>query len=314
MNPLRDSLSSYLAMRRALGFPLHRQGKALLKFVIFAEESKALYITTALALEWAQMPASSQPATWAGRLRDVRGFARYMSAIDPRTEVPPANFLPHSPKRAQPYIYTDEEIRNLMAAALSLPICPCWPSASVLKNQTYYSLIGLLAVTGMRIGEAIGLRIKNVDFAAGVLTVEGAKFGKSRLVPLHPSTLKVLSEYKSHRDEYLQGRHSDYFFINKVGKSLDQAEVRRTFYRVSRKCGLRGKRAKKGPRIHDLRHRFAVQTLLLWYRNGDDVERLLPVLSTYLGHVHVSDTYWYLTAYPELMGHAVKRLQKRWEV
>ncbi len=166
----------------------------------------------------------------------------------------------------------------------------------------------------MRIGEAIGLRIKNVDFAAGVLTIQGAKFGKLFGAFGYCPTLKVLSEYKSHRDEYLQGCHSDYFFINKVGKALDQGAVRRTFYRLSRRCGLRGKRAKKGPRIHDFRHRFAVQTLLLWYRNGDDVERLLPVLSTYLGHVHVSDTYWYLTAYPELMGQAVKRLQKRWEV
>jgi integrase len=301
-------------MRRALGFPLHRQGKALLDFVTFAEQKRAKYITASLALEWAQKPATAQPATWAGRLGNVRGFARYMSAIDPRTEVPPSNLLPHSPKRARPYIYTEEEIQSLMTAALALPICHCWPAASLLKNQTYYCLIGLLAVTGMRISEAIGLKMKNVDLIEGVLRIDAAKLGKSRLVPLHASTLKVLSRYKSHRDQFLQGDHAEYFFINMVGKALDPGTVRRTFYMLSRQSGLRGQRAKQGPRIHDLRHRFAVQTMLHWYRNGDDVERLLPVLSTYLGHVHVNDTYWYLTAYPELMGRAVERLEKRWEV
>jgi integrase len=233
--------------------------------------------------------------------------------MDPRTEIPPDDLLPHSPNRARPYLYSEREIESLMAAALNLPICPNWPTASLLKRQTYYCLIGLLSVTGMRISEAINLKIQNVDLSSGVLTIEGAKHGKSRMVPLHASTITALSAYKSCRDEYLQDRSADCFFINKVGALLDQGTVRRTFYELSRQTGLRGKRSKSGPRIHDLRHRFAIETLVNWYRNGEDVERKLPVLSTYLGHVHVRDTYWYLTAYPELMGHAVARLEQRWE-
>jgi len=313
MNTLRESLGNYLSLRRALGFTLLRSGKALFNFVEFAELNDAQYITVSLALEWAQKPVSAKPATWAARLGYVRMFARYLSAFDPRTEIPPDDLLPHSPKRARPYLYSEREIEKLMAAALNLPICGNWPRASLLKRQTYYCLIGLLSVTGMRISEAVNLKMQNVDLATGILTIEGAKHGKSRMVPLHTSTLTALSAYKSSRDEYLQGRSAEHFFINKTGASLDQGTVRRTFYELSRQTGLRGKRSSSGPRIHDLRHRFAIETLVNWYRSGEDVERKLPVLSTYLGHVHVSDTYWYLTAYPELMGHAVARLERRWE-
>jgi integrase/recombinase XerD len=319
MSSLRKHLTNYLSMRRALGFKLRRPAKALAKFIVFLEQHGALYITTSMALQWAQQPCSAQPATWAARLSNVRGFARYVSAFDPRTEIPPADLLPHQPKRIQPYLYTDEEIQQLMEAALSLSVCPDWPAGSMLKRQTYYCLIGLLAVTGMRISEATNLRIKNVDLLQGVITIEGAKLGKSRLVPLHASTVKALTEYSSSSNKYLRDHSDGYFFINRVGRSLDQGTVRRIFYELSYKVGLRrkqkrsGKSPNKGPRIHDLRHRFAVQTMLRWYQNGDDVERKLPVLSTYLGHVHVSDTYWYLTAYPELMGHVIKRLEQRWE-
>lgn len=313
MNSLRESLGNYLSMRRALGFTLLRSGKALFNFVAFAELNGAQYITTSLALTWAQQPAAAKPATWAARLGYVRMFARYLSAIDSRTEVPPEDLLPHSPTRARPYLYSEREVEELMAAALKLPVCPNWPAASLLKRQTYYCLIGLLSVTGMRISEAVNLRMQDVDWSTGVLTIEGAKHGKSRMVPLHPSTVTALSSYKTSRDQYLQGQSAACFFINKVGASLDHGTVRRTFYQLSRQTGLRGKRSKKGPRIHDFRHRFAIETLVNWYRNGEDVERKLPVLSTYLGHVHVSDTYWYLTAYPELMGRAVACLERRWE-
>jgi Site-specific recombinase XerD len=241
-------------MRRALGFTLLRSGKALLNFVEFAELSGAEYITISLALEWAQKPVSVKPATWASRLGYVRMFARYLSAFDPRTEIPPDDLLPHSPKRARPYLYSEREIEKLMAAALNLPICSNWPRASLLKRQTYYCLIGLLSVTGMRISEAINLKMKNVDLATGMLTIEEAKHGKSRMVPLHASTVLALSAYKASRDEYLQGLSASYFFINKVGASLDQGTVRRTFYELSRQTGLRGKRSSSGPRIHDLRH------------------------------------------------------------
>lgn len=319
MKSLREHLSDYLSLRRSLGFKLLRQGKALANFVTFLEQRRALYITVSTALEWAQQPCIAQRATWAGRLSTVRGFAGYISAFDPRTEIPPADLLPHQPKRAQPYLYTNLEIQQLMAAALSLPVCPNWPKSSLLKRQTYYCLIGLLAVTGMRISEVTNLKIKNVDLDEGVITIEGAKLGKSRLVPLHASTVKALLAYSAIRSAHLPEQPNGYFFINQVGKLLDQGTIRNTFYALSHKVGLRAKPKRrtdqpcKGPRIHDFRHRFAVHTLLRWYRSGEDVERKLPVLSTYLGHVHVSDTYWYLTAYPELMSHAVERLERRWE-
>jgi integrase len=237
----------------------------------------------------------------------VRCFARYRSAIDPQTEIPPQKLLPYRPKRAQPYLYTDQEIEQLLEAALRLP------PADGLRRWIYHALLGLLAVSGLRISEAIGLKLEDVDLSEGLLTVRGAKLGKSRLVPLHASTRQVLANYKSRRNDFLAGRSASYFFISQRCNHLDLGEVHRTFYLLSRQIGLRDPDSSSGPRLHDFRHRFAVETLLRWYRAGEDVERRLPVLSTYLGHVHVSDTYWYLTACPELMGLAVKRLERRWE-
>jgi integrase len=309
MNTLREAVTDYLAMRRALGFKLRLAGVALFDFVSFLETRDTAYVTTLLSLEWAQQPSSVQPALWAQRLCWVRGFARFRSATDARTEIPPLGLLPHQPKRARPYLYTDAEIQKLLEAARKIE-----PASVVLKRQTYYCLLGLLAVTGMRLGEAIDLKMTNVDLVAGILKLEGTKFGKSRLVPLHSSTQKVLSDYKSCRDKFLNGRPAIYFFINNVGKRLDPGSVHRNFYLLSRQIGIREPDSGRGPRLMDFRHLFAVKTLLQWYRNGEDAERRLPILSTYLGHVHVSDTYWYLTAFPELMGAAVKRLEQHWEV
>jgi integrase len=307
MNTLRESVADYLAMRRGLGFKLSEAGKGLLDFVSFLEQRGAASITTSLALEWAQQPSSAQPAEWARRLSMVRCFARYRSAIDPQTEIPSPKLLPYRPKRAQPYLYTDQEIEQLLEAALRLP------PADGLRRWIYHALLGLLAVSGLRISEAIGLKLEDVDLSEGLLTVRGAKLGKSRLVPLHASTRQVLANYKSRRNDFLAGRSASYFFISQRGNHLDLGDVHRTFYLLSRQIGLRDPDSSSGPRLHDFRHRFAVETLLRWYRAGEDVERRLPVLSTYLGHVHVSDTYWYLTACPELMGLAVKRLERRWE-
>jgi len=309
VNTLREAVEDYLAMRRSLGFKLYDAGKGLLNFVSFLEQQAASYVTTSLALKWAQQPSSAQPAEWARRLSYVRGFSRHRSATDSRTEIPPWGLLPHQPKRARPYLYKDEEIRHLLDAALSLS-----PAGS-LRPWTYHCLFGLLAVSGLRISEAIGLKTEDVDLSEGVLTVRGAKFGKSRLVPLHASSKKVLSDYKCHRDRSLAGRPASSFFVShQRGSRLDGGDVRRTFYQLSRQIGLRGPASSHGPRLHDFRHRFAVETLLQWYRSGEDVECRLPVLSTYLGHVHVADTYWYLTACPELMGQALGRLEQRWEV
>ena len=306
MNTLREALQSYLAMRRALGFKLSDAGPALSDFVAFLERNRKSYITIRLALKWAQK-TGARPERWAHRLTYIRGLARYRSATDPRTEIPPWSLLPFRSRRAQPYLYTDDEIRLLLKASLGLS------PTDALRRWTYYSLLGLLAVSGLRISEALSLRLSDVDLQDAVLTIHGTKFGKSRLVPLHPSAQRVLSRYKSRRNRYLDGRTtSDFFFVTKRGTKLDKNNVRRTFHALSRQTCLRGEFDSRGPRLHDFRHRFAIQTLLHWYRSGDDVERLLPVLSTYLGHVRPDDTYWYLTACPELMGQAVKRLERRW--
>jgi integrase/recombinase XerD len=309
VNTLREAVEDYLAMRRSLGFKLHDAGKGLLNFVSFLEQQASSFVSTSLALKWAQQPSSAQPAEWARRLSYVRGFSQYRSATDSRTEIPPWSLLPHRPKRAKPYLYKGEEIRHLLEAAFSLS-----PAGS-LRPWTYHCLFGLLAVSGLRISEAIGLKTEDVDLSEGILTVRGTKFGKSRLVPLHASSQKVLFDYKRHRDRSLAGRLASSFFVShQRGSRLDGGDVRRTFYHLSRQIGLRGAASSHGPRLHDFRHRFAVETLLQWYRSGEDVECRLPLLSTYLGHVHVTDTYWYLTACPELMGQALGRLEQRWEV
>jgi integrase len=259
-----------------------------------------------MALQFATQHQHQQPAQWAARLRVVRGFARYRSGEDPLTQIPPLGLLPYRAPRARPYLYSAAEIRKLLRAALHLR------SLATLKPWTYYCLFGLLATTGMRISEALNLQIKDIDWFEGILTIHGAKFGKSRWVPLHPSTRKVLSAYAKRRDCLLEKKPVSHFFVSNRGTRLDGGDVRRTFYQLSRQVGLRDVSASHGPRLHDFRHRFAVQTLLRWYRKGADVERLLPVLSTYLGHAHVTDTYWYLTNTPELMGAAGQRMEKRW--
>lgn len=306
MTTINQSIRDYLALRRNLGFKLRDAGRYLAKFAVFLEARSATHITVALALEWAQESPSAQPATCAQRLGYVRGFARYHVASDPQTEIPPSGLLPFRPSRAQPYLYSEEDIAGLLQCALELP------TAGGLRPWTYHCLFGLLSVTGLRIGEAIRLKAEDVDLQAGVLTVRGTKFGKSRLVPIHPSAGKVLEQYRARREIFLAGRVASTFFITRYGNPLDIGDIHRTFYQLSRRLGLRGATASHGPRLHDFRHRFAVQTLLRWYRSGEDVERRMPMLSTYLGHVHVADTYWYLSACPELMGLAVARLEQRW--
>ncbi|HIA54794.1 MAG TPA: integrase [Candidatus Melainabacteria bacterium] len=308
MNTLREAATDYIAMRRNLGYKLKPAGIGLSSFVEFMEKKGAAWITTRLALEWAQNPAHIQPSGWAQRLGWVRGFARYRSAMDGRTEIPPSHLLPYRPSRANPHLYTQKEIQSLLTAALNIP------QAHGLSRFTYYCLFGLLAVSGMRISEVLNLRVDEVDLENGVLTINGAKFGKSRLIPLHGSTKEVLRDYKLRRDTFLKGRPSAFFFISRAGNKLLVRIVEAQFLRLSRRIGLRSPKDESGPRIHDFRHCFAIDTLLRWYRSGKDAEQRLPLLSTYLGHVNVANTYWYLTACPELLGEAVKRLERRWEV
>ncbi|CAN5447263.1 tyrosine-type recombinase/integrase [soil metagenome] len=307
MNTMREAVKEYLSMRRALGFKMHEAGVGLFRFVTFLEQKHSSHITAALAMEWAQQPTTVQPLEWARRLSFVRGFARYRSAFDPMTEIPECEILPYRPKRARPYLYKEKEILDLIEAALTLA------PVNGFRGYTYYCLLGFLSVTGVRLGEALGLHIEDVDLAEGIITIRGAKFGKSRLVPLHASTVAVLASYKIKRNEFLKGRSATYFFISMRGNRLDQGQVRKTFYSLLHQIGIPKPGGYVGARLHDFRHVFAIETMKRWYRSGEDVERRLPVLSAYLGHVHVSDTYWYLTACPELMGQSVNLLEQRWE-
>ena len=307
MKSLQNAIEDYIALRRSLGFKLDDMAADLTKFASFLEQRAAPYITTALALEWATQSTNHLPSHWARRLGFVRVFARHWSATDPRTEIPPAGLLPFRAQRARPYLYTEQEIQRLLAAAKSLS------PASGLRPWTYHCLFGLLAVSGLRISEAIKLERQDVDFYQGVLTIRQTKFNKNRLIPLHASTRDVLSEYAEHRDRLVPNPSSSCFLLNDCGRCLERSAVRRTFYDLSRQIGLRGPADHTGPRIHDFRHRFALNTLIQWYRAGEDIERRLPVLSTFLGHAHVADTYWYLSIHPELMGLATERLEQRWE-
>jgi len=311
MNTLQQAVQEYLSLRRGLGFKLREAGKGLLDFVTFMEQHRAAYITQALALAWAQQPSNAQPAHWAQRLSFVRGFARHRSATDPRTQVPPQGLLPFQPGRARPYLYSDDEIRSLLRAALNMP---CLFERSALRPWTYHCLFGLLSVSGLRLGEARNLELQDVDLDAAVLTIRSGKFGKSRLVPLHASTCKVLADYIARRKRHWAARPvSSYLFVSNWGNRLDGGDIHRTFYALSRQIGLRGASDSHGPRLHDMRHAFATNTLVRWYKSDQDPERRLPMLSAYLGHVHVADTQWYLSGSPELMREAMRRLERRWE-
>ena len=246
MSPWRKAVEDYVEMRRSLGFKLLDAKVGLINFASFLEQRGAAHLTVSLALEWAQQKKTARPAEWARRLSFVRGFARHWSAHDSLTEIPPSSLLPYRPGRAHPYLYSDDEVRQLLQAARRLP------SAHGLRGLTYHCLLGLLAVTGLRISEARNLLTDDTDLNEGILTIRGAKFGKSRLVPIHPSTRTVLSDYASQRDRCL-ARRPETFFVSGRGTRLDGAEVRRTFYDLSRQIGLRGALDSHGPRLHDFR-------------------------------------------------------------
>jgi integrase/recombinase XerD len=238
----------------------------------------------------------------------VRGFARHRSATDSRTEIPPAGLLPYRSTRARPYLYTEKEVQQLLDAALALPVA--WPSTP-LRPRVFHCLIGLLSVTGLRISEALNLELGDVNLDEGILTIRGTKRGRWRLVPIHASTCAVLTDYLRRREAFFDHRVSSYVFVSRCGTRLDIGHVHRTFYALSRQTGLRALGSSNGPRLHDFRHRFAVQTLTRWYQSGEDVWRLMPVLSAYLGHIYVAGTYWYLSGSPELMAQAMDRLERR---
>jgi integrase/recombinase XerD len=307
MNPLCKAVDDYLELRRALGFKLRDYDVCLRELVSFLESKGSCCITTKLAVEFATQRERQKPVSWARQLGIVRGFALYQAGSDPTTEVPPQGLLPFKSQRARPYIYTEGEIRRLLEAALNLD------TPHKLQPWTYYCLFGLLAVSGMRLGETLDLKSNDVDWSESMLTIRNAKFGKSRLVPLHSSTRAVLLDYAERRDQTYAPRQVSYFFVSSHGTRLIATNVSKIFRQLCRQIGLRDPDAGNGPRIHDFRHRFAVETLLRWYRNGEEVSRRLPILSTYLGHANVTHTYWYLSNTPELMSTAAERLEARWK-
>lgn len=309
MTPLTQAVEDYLALRRSLGFKLREYGVCLHELVSFLGKRGAEHVTSALAVEYASSRADEKPVSWARRLTIIRGFAEYRSAADPATQVPHLRLLPFRSKRARPYLYSEDEIDRLLSAALTMV------SPHPLRQRTYHCLFGLLAVTGMRLGEALNLQPQDVDLAQGLLTIRRTKFDKNRLVTLHPSTCAVLREYGRLRDEtYTRRRRPVVFFFATIhGTRLNNSGVNMVFRDLSRQIGLRKPGGGPGPRLHDFRHRFAVETLLRWYRAGDEVTRRMPILSTYLGHGNVTGTYWYLTNTPELMAAAGSLLEARWK-
>ena len=306
MKRLEQALKDYLNIRRSLGYRLQKTEGLLRNFVAFLQAEGAPYITRELALRWATQPAKAEPSTWAGRLGTVRRFAIWHSAIEPRSEIPPTGLLPYRYHRKPPHIYSDEEIEKLLRRTQQLP------SPKGLRAHTYTTLFGLLLVTGMRVNEALGLDRLDVDLKLGIVHIRRTKFGKSRYVPVHPSTVEALKKYAESRDHIFPAPTAA-FFLSERGRRITASIVHYTFATLSQRIGLRAgaKGRGHGPRLMDMRHRFATRTLIHWYRAGLDVERELPKLATYLGHVHINYTYWYLEAVPELLQLATDRLIPR---
>jgi len=283
VSELAGHLRDYLKMRRALGFKLERPGEVLPQLVAYLEAAGARTLTAELAISWAQLPHGVQPITWAHRLGAARGFAAYLKTIDPATEIPARGVFPTKVDRRTPYLWSQADVCRLLAAARQL--------RPPLRAATYEALFGLVAACGIRLGEAIGLTRDDVDLSAGVLTIRDGKFGRWRLVPLHPTTTDALRSYADCRDRLCPRPRAAAFFLSSVGTAVLATGVHRTFNQLTTGIGLRT--ATTRPRIHDLRHSFAVRTLIDWHRCGLDVAGRLPMLSTYLGHVNPAGTYWY---------------------
>jgi integrase len=307
MTTLSQHVDDYLRLRRSFGYKLDEAARLLPRFATRLEGAGAEFVTIELAVAWALerevQPGSVVPAV---RLLVVRGFARYLAGVDPRTEIPPTGLIPFRRRRRPPFIYSDADIAALMEQAQRSIREP-------LRAATYHALIGLLAATGLRIGEAITLDRGDIDWTDGVLLVRESKFNKSRYVPLHDSTLQALRGYARQRDQLCPTRRDESFFVSLRGTRLYRCTVHATFRRLCQTAGV-GATAALPPRLHDLRHTLAVKTLLGWYRDGADVPSLLPVLSTYLGHRDPSYTYYYLSAAPQLLAHAAGLLDAAREV
>jgi integrase/recombinase XerD len=295
----------YIAMRRGLGYRPVRQEAYLRSFAGFLDRGGHHGpVPLAVSVDWAVSTSSTDPGARSLRLAVVRGFLRHCSCLDGATEVPPPGLLGPMYHRKPPHVYSDSEIATLLQGAAALT-----PHGG-LRPHCYVTLFCLLACTGLRISEALALCQDDVDLAQGVLTVRAGKGGRTRLVPLHPSALEPLQAYANHRDQYVDARtDSNAFFRTEHSDRLTYKAVNSTFTRLRRRLGWTAEGRTRTPRIHDLRHRMVVRRLQAWHAQGADVDRKIAVLATYLGHVLVSDVYWYLTAVPELMSIVADRFE-----
>lgn len=296
----------YLAERRGLGFDLVVPGTQVMAFARFIDESGYIGpLTNRVVLEWVQEKArKATPLTWARRLDILRPFARYLRRLDPATEFPdPAIFGP-AHRRLAPHIYTEQEIANLLAVARHLP-----PSGT-LRPATYETIFGLIAATGLRLSEALHLLCSDVDLDQALLTVRETKFRKSRHVPLHPTVVAALQRYLQVRAGYGNIGENALLFLSSSGSRLPKRTVHSVFEKLRRELGWAARGAYSEPRIHDLRHTFICRRVQLWHDRGTDIDNAVAALSTYVGHVKVSDTYWYLTGVPELMAIAGQHFER----
>jgi integrase len=289
---LGERVEEYLRLRRALGFRLQREGQVLAQFAEYLERQGAATVTTGHAIAWAQLPRGVHPVTWTHRLTAVRGFAAWLRTTDPAAEIPPCGVFPGQGRRPAPFIFSAGDIARVTAACASL--------RPAMRAATYTALFGLIAVTGIRVGEALAIPAGGIDLDAGLLPVMPAKSRCERILPLHPGTVEALADYAALRAR----RHPEAatFFVSDHGTALRQGPALIAFREACAAAGIQGR-----PRIHDLRHSFAVTTLLQWYRSGEDVAAQMPALSGYLGHVSPEGTYWYISAVPELMQLAAAR-------
>ncbi len=301
MKALRPALADYLRLRRALGYQLVRTEKLLNQFLDYLDAQQATRVTVELALDWAQLPDNSDGSWWAYRLAAVRGFAAFLHTLDPATEIPSTDLLPDRSHRASPYLYSTADVQALLTATGTL--------STPLRRATFSTLIALLAVTGMRVGEAMALDRSDIDANNNLLLVRQAKFGKTRELIVHPSTIKGLAEYARLRDQLAPASGSNAVLVSLAGTRLLYCNVHWTWQRLVHTAGLAARSSACRPRIHDLRHSFAVQSMLDAYDAGLDGQHRLTLISTYLGHVHPASTYWYLSASPELMAAAGQRLE-----
>ena len=298
---LRANVEEYLRIRRALGFQLDDHGRLLAAFIDHLERIGASTPTVDAALQWATAPQGVQPFRWKQRLSVVRGFARYLHGLDPAVPVPPSDLLVYRRRRPTPSVMSDSDITRLLSAASQRP--------RPLTAATYHTLFGLMAVTGMRVGEAVGLDVDDVDLDSGVIVIRETKHHKARRIPVHPTTVAALCRYSQLRQHPCPRPTVPCFFVSSRAGRITTRRARAMFARLVDHAGLQP-RAGARPRVHDLRHSFAVATLLDWYRDGTDVTARMPLLSAYLGHVGPASTYWYLQATPELLGVAAQWLEQ----